>query len=137
VYEQGSSALVRLSDMTHREKTDTNFIITTSPETIRKEKEKARALRKTQWWQRQIAKGKCFYCQSDVNPKELTMDHIVPLIRGGRSTRGNVAPACKQCNDRKKYLLPMEWEEYLHSLQQSAPHSMNRATSSEHKAEDE
>jgi hypothetical protein len=24
-----------------------------------------------------------------------------------------VVPACKECNSRKKYLLPMEWEEYL------------------------
>jgi 5-methylcytosine-specific restriction endonuclease McrA len=123
--------------MTNREKTDTNFIITTSPETVRKEKEKARALRKTQWWQRQVAKGKCFYCHSDVNPKELTMDHIVPLIRGGRSTRGNVAPACKQCNDRKKYLLPIEWEGYLDSLQKFLPNSNCQATASEKESEDE
>jgi 5-methylcytosine-specific restriction endonuclease McrA len=33
------------------------------------------------------------------------MDHIVPLIRGGKTTRGNVVPACKECNNKKKYLL--------------------------------
>jgi 5-methylcytosine-specific restriction endonuclease McrA len=41
------------------------------------------------------------------------MDHIVPLIRGGKTTKGNVAPVCKECNSKKKYLLPMEWEAYL------------------------
>jgi 5-methylcytosine-specific restriction endonuclease McrA len=41
------------------------------------------------------------------------MDHIVPVSRGGKSTRGNVAPCCKECNTAKKQLLPMEWEQYL------------------------
>jgi 5-methylcytosine-specific restriction enzyme A len=41
------------------------------------------------------------------------MDHIVPIIRGGKTTKGNVAVVCKECNNNKKYLLPMEWEEYL------------------------
>jgi 5-methylcytosine-specific restriction enzyme A len=41
------------------------------------------------------------------------MDHIVPLVRGGKSTKGNLVPACKECNNKKKYLLPMEWDEYM------------------------
>jgi 5-methylcytosine-specific restriction endonuclease McrA len=41
------------------------------------------------------------------------MEHIVPLIRGGRTTKGNVVTVCKECNKKKRYLLPMEWEEYL------------------------
>jgi 5-methylcytosine-specific restriction endonuclease McrA len=44
------------------------------------------------------------------------MDHIVPLGRGGRSTRGNVVPACKACNTRKQSSLPVEWAEYLRTL---------------------
>jgi len=44
------------------------------------------------------------------------MDHVVPLTRGGKSTKRNVVPACKECNNKKKYLLPIEWEEYLQSL---------------------
>ena len=96
------------------------FEVTVSPEEVRREKEKAKALRKSQWWQRQIAKGECHYCRKKVPPKELTLDHIVPLIRGGKSTRGNVVPACKPCNNRKKYLLPVEWEEYLGSSQEDA-----------------
>ncbi|NTV43419.1 MAG: HNH endonuclease [Syntrophobacteraceae bacterium] len=92
------------------------FLVKTSPEAIRREKEKARALRKSQWWQRKLAKGECYYCQGKIAPEDLTMDHIVPVVRGGRSTRGNVVPACKACNNRKKYLLPIEWEEYLTRL---------------------
>lgn len=94
------------------------FEITVPPEAVKREKEKAAALRKSQWWQRRIAKGECHYCGKQVAPKELTMDHVVPLIRGGKSTRGNVVPACKTCNNRKKYLLPIEWEDYLRTFQE-------------------
>ena len=44
------------------------------------------------------------------------MDHIVPVIRGGKSSKGNVVPSCKECNNKKKHLLPIEWEEYLTSF---------------------
>jgi len=94
----------------------TQFIIEISDEEIRREKEKARALRKTRWWQNRLARGKCHYCGATFPPSELTMDHLVPIVRGGRSTQGNVVVACKECNSRKGYLLPLEWEEYLESV---------------------
>ena len=47
--------------------------------------------------------------------RALTADHVVPLIRGGRSVRGNMVPSCKDCNNRKRSLLPWEWEDYLQS----------------------
>ena len=79
---------------------------------IKREKRKARELRATQWWKRRIAKGLCYYCERNITTKELTMDHIVPLARGGKSTKGNLVTACKECNN-KKNLLPMEWDEYI------------------------
>jgi 5-methylcytosine-specific restriction endonuclease McrA len=39
------------------------------------------------------------------------MDHLVPLIRGGRSTKGNLVPACKDCNVAKKHKLAFEIEQ--------------------------
>lgn len=83
---------------------------------IRRERQKARELRASQWWKRQCAKGRCHYCGSAAEPKSLTMDHIVPISRGGKSTKGNVVPSCKACNNRKKQLLPMEWDDYLASV---------------------
>ena len=80
---------------------------------IKREKSKARELRASQWWKRKCAKGICHYCGRTVAPKELTMDHVVPISRGGRSTKGNVVPCCKDCNTKKKMLLPMEWADYL------------------------
>ena len=86
-----------------------------------RERRKARELRQSQWWKRRCAKGVCHYCGRPTPARQLTMDHIVPLARGGRSTKGNVVPACKDCNNRKKSLLPMEWEAYLEALRKMAP----------------
>ena len=77
---------------------------------LQRERRKARELRGSQWWKRKCARGICHYCQRRIPARELTMDHIVPIARGGRSTKGNLVPACKACNNQKKQLLPMEWE---------------------------
>jgi hypothetical protein len=100
-----------------------SFIIQTTPKEIRQEKEKARALRKTRWWQQRLARGICHYCGREFPPSDLTLDHIVPLIRGGKTRRGNVVPSCKECNNRKKYLLPWEWEEYLQNIARKSSES--------------
>jgi 5-methylcytosine-specific restriction protein A len=78
------------------------------PAHVAREREKARALRKSAWWQRRVQRGVCAYCQKPVAPSALTMDHVVPVARGGRSVRGNVVPSCKECNSRKKLLTPAE-----------------------------
>jgi 5-methylcytosine-specific restriction enzyme A len=83
---------------------------------IKKERAKARELRNTQWWKRKRAAGICHYCGRTVGPSELTMDHIVPLARGGRSEKFNLVPCCKPCNTQKKQLLPWEWDGYLDRL---------------------
>ena len=85
-------------------------------EDIKRERRRARELRASQWWKRRLAKGICHYCRRPTSLQELTMDHIVPIARGGRSTKGNVVPACKACNNDKQQLLPMEWEEYLKTV---------------------
>ncbi len=84
------------------------FDLQADPAHVAREREKARALRKSAWWQRRLARGLCAYCGRPVPPRELTMDHVVPVARGGRSTRGNVVPSCKECNNRKKLMTPAE-----------------------------
>lgn len=42
----------------------------------------------------------CVYCGRKM--KRLTIDHIVPLSKGGTHTVQNVVPACLRCNCRKK-----------------------------------
>lgn len=83
---------------------------------IRREKAKARELRKSRWWQQKCSSGTCHYCGGRVSFKELTMDHLVPLAMGGRSTKDNLVPSCKNCNNLKKSMMPIEWQEYLEKL---------------------
>ena len=85
-------------------------------EDIKRERRKARELRGSEWWKRKLAKGICHYCERSFSVKELTMDHIVPVARGGKSTKSNIVPACKECNNAKKQLLPIEWENFLCQL---------------------
>ena len=73
-----------------------------------KEKEKARQLRQSQWWQGKLSQGVCYYCENKFSKEELTMDHKLPLSRGGKSSKGNLVVACKTCNSEKKYLTPAE-----------------------------
>ncbi|MBN2233249.1 MAG: HNH endonuclease [Deltaproteobacteria bacterium] len=75
---------------------------------IAREKQRARELRRGAWWRARIDAGRCHYCGRRVPPEALTMDHVVPLARGGRSVKGNVVPCCKECNNRKKFLTPVE-----------------------------
>jgi len=96
----------------HRKEKE-SFSIHLEKEDITREKQKARDLRNSQWWKRKLSAGVCYYCNKPALPAELTMDHIVPISRGGKSVKGNVVPSCKECNNKKKQLLPMEWEKYI------------------------
>lgn len=93
-----------------------NLFLDIPEEQLRRERQKARDLRRSQWWNNRIDTGLCHYCGGHFPSNELTLDHVVPLVRGGRSTRGNCVPACKECNTRKRDLLPTEWQEYLDTL---------------------
>jgi 5-methylcytosine-specific restriction protein A len=75
---------------------------------IMREKAKARKLRQSQWWKNEIAKGICHYCAKKFKPEELTMDHVIPVSKGGKSTKGNIVPSCKECNNKKMYKTPVD-----------------------------
>jgi 5-methylcytosine-specific restriction endonuclease McrA len=49
----------------------------------------------------------CAYCSK---PCEPTMDHVVPISRGGRHEPDNVLPACAICNASKGARLIHEWK---------------------------
>ena len=78
------------------------------PKHVARERAKAKELRKSAWWRQQLAKGTCHYCGRTFPPEELTMDHVLPVARGGKSAKGNCVPCCKPCNSDKKFLTPAE-----------------------------
>jgi 5-methylcytosine-specific restriction protein A len=87
------------------------FLVEVSEEQIRRERQKARQLRESPWWKRKRAAGICHHCGKKFSPNELTMDHLVPIVRGGKSIKANLVPSCKTCNSERKYRLPFESSE--------------------------
>ena len=75
---------------------------------IKRERAKAREMRKTPYFQDLFRQGVCYYCKEKFPEDELTLDHIVPVVRGGKSTRGNLVVCCKSCNQEKRYYTPAE-----------------------------
>lgn len=51
----------------------------------------------------------CTYCPNLAD----TLDHIVPLSRGGTNYEGNLTPACRRCNSSKADKLLSEWTSYV------------------------
>ena len=47
----------------------------------------------------------CQYCGKT---EDLTLDHVIPKSRGGRTSWDNLTTACKRCNSRKGDLTPEE-----------------------------
>lgn len=67
----------------------------------KREKAKARELRQGTWWKQILGKGKCYHCEEKFKSIELTMDHLIPIARGGKSDKKNCVPSCKDCNTKK------------------------------------
>lgn len=97
---------------------DANWVnVDKDPQHVARERERARELRKSPWWQSILEKGVCHYCGKHVGKDALTMDHVIPVARGGKSVRSNVVPCCKACNSKKSCLTPAE--QILNQLEES------------------
>jgi 5-methylcytosine-specific restriction endonuclease McrA len=52
---------------------------------------------------------RCIYCGEMGSEETLTIDHVVPVSRGGRTDVNNVLPACHPCNTLKRDRSLQEW----------------------------
>lgn len=43
----------------------------------------------------------CQYCLDAFNTRDLTLDHVIPKSKGGKSEWTNIVTACKKCNHAK------------------------------------
>jgi 5-methylcytosine-specific restriction endonuclease McrA len=77
-----------------------------SSKRIQKERDKARALKKTDWWHRKVQDSVCESCGA--RTEALTLDHIVPLARGGSSSKNNLQALCRSCNQEKGLRTPVD-----------------------------
>jgi len=85
-----------------------NSYLFADDEHIRRERAKVREAKKSRWWQQKTANGLCHYCGQKFPFKQLTMDHIVPIARGGTTSAGNVVPCCLECNKKKSVDTPVD-----------------------------
>lgn len=83
--------------------TDDIYFTPASESHKKKEKAKARELRQSIWWRQVLGKGICYHCEKKFKAEELTMDHLIPIARGGKSDKKNCVPSCKECNTKKGY----------------------------------
>ncbi len=51
---------------------------------------------------------RCQYCHDVFSPKDLTLDHVVPVVRGGKKTWSNIVTCCGDCNQKKGCRTPQE-----------------------------
>lgn len=43
----------------------------------------------------------CQYCGNSFSKSHLTLDHVIPIVQGGKKCWENIVTACKPCNQRK------------------------------------
>lgn len=93
-----------------------------NPELYRQKQRRSDAIRRAriakaggtitpEWWRLLFdvfETGVCVYCGATDRP--LTMDHWIPVSRGGPTEVGNLIPCCGSCNSRKGNKSPDEWQ---------------------------
>lgn len=55
----------------------------------------------------------CFYCGGGITTSSATVDHIIPVARGGEHSARNLVACCSPCNSRKSDKSPAEWIQTL------------------------
>ena len=51
---------------------------------------------------------RCQYCNGKHAKNNLTLDHVIPIVQGGRKSWDNIVTACKPCNQRKGGRTPQQ-----------------------------
>jgi 5-methylcytosine-specific restriction endonuclease McrA len=84
---------------TNREKMNEGFVISAAKRRAQMEKSGGDGVTLKQWRQtKEEYNNLCAYCNQK---KPLSMDHIVPVSKGGIHDVSNIVPACRSCNSKK------------------------------------
>ena len=52
---------------------------------------------------------RCVYCRRRLGPRNATVDHVIPAVKGGSNDDGNLVAACDRCNQAKAGMLPLNF----------------------------
>lgn len=58
----------------------------------------------------------CYICKKLLTIKEATVDHIIPLDKGGSNGQDNLKLCCKRCNHKKSNNLPLPESDQIEKL---------------------
>lgn len=62
------------------------------------------------------AQGRCAYCCASFTEVRLSIEHVVPLSRGGSDSVANIVAACLPCNQQKHAKTVTEWRMWRRRL---------------------
>lgn len=61
--------------------------------------------------------GRCAYCGKKIAIRDMQVDHILPLHKGGENSPDNYNPACSACNTQKGMLTVEQFRSSLQRIQ--------------------
>lgn len=68
---------------------------------------------------------KCYYCGCIVEESKRTVDHKIPVSRGGLTKQDNLVMSCKECNTEKDFLTEEEYKEFLDGVSEEIEGSIS------------
>ena len=74
---------------------------------------------------RKLSAATCFFCTRKAD----TIEHLIPLTRGGTHGIGNLVAACRSCNSSKGNKFFMEWKKSEVKLRLQEPNERDTWTS--------
>lgn len=72
------------------------------------------------------SKSRCACCGKKLTTKTMTMDHIIPLLRGGKNEPENLVALCETCNKQKGNMLYLPYGFYTAITNSGEMNAMER-----------
>ena len=63
-------------------------------------------------WQKLYSADTCYYCGKHIEGRDKTVDHKIPISRGGTNARENLVMCCQSCNSHKNNRTESEYYEW-------------------------
>lgn len=60
-------------------------------------------------------KHECFFCHKYLFSKDATLEHKIPILRGGTNDESNLCVSCTRCNNEKGAMTVDEYLEFKHA----------------------
>lgn len=60
----------------------------------------------------------CYYCGKQLSHCDLTVDHLIPLSRGGKTEYSNLRICCRRCNNEKGNMTEQEYYAYIYNTKE-------------------